>query len=225
MGEYSVRAAFEAGLKVGPICSLGLFTEDDEYLSFHRIDSRFEYIAEGLKWQWIDIISEDFLSSELCYFMEGDGGSVFFFPDSHNSEIAKTRFLYALTGPTYSPRISDRGTLSYHGPEYIKISVIEKQLESIGFIVWEGHNPLDRLRSSEKKGKYGTFRNFYPNVKVHLVAGDKYLRCEHNMKKGIKYLKLLHKSYVARLGRVFDRVPNVLLDIICYYVLGDLVVL
>ncbi|AYV82951.1 MAG: hypothetical protein Hyperionvirus3_97 [Hyperionvirus sp.] len=45
------------------------------------------------------------------------------------------------------------------------------------------------------------------------------------MKKGIKYLKLLHKSSVGRLGGVFDSVPNVLLDIICYYVLGKLVVL
>ncbi|AYV83790.1 MAG: hypothetical protein Hyperionvirus11_63 [Hyperionvirus sp.] len=208
MVEYTIAEAFAAGLEVEPICNLGHFTEDDQNLSFHRIHSHFEYISQSLKWQWANIISDDFLCNELCNFVEGDTG-VFFFRDSNNYEIAKTRFVYALRSSIYSPQILKMGILSFHGPQHMEKSVIEKQLKSYGFVLWEAYDEGDLLEN--KKAKYGSLRHFYPELEVYLAECDKYLCCEYNTKKGIKYLKLLRGSYIERLTGVFDALPNVLL--------------
>ncbi|AYV82871.1 MAG: hypothetical protein Hyperionvirus3_17 [Hyperionvirus sp.] len=218
MIRSSIDFAFDLGLQVESICELGSITETDPSLSFDRIPTHFEYIAQSLKWQATNIISEEFLSNEVCYFLVTDAG-IYFFLGSHNSEKPDTRFAYVMSSRFYSGIFNHQVCLS--GPQDIEISIIKKQLKSYGFILWPAFDNRHRFGSAELK--YGTFRNFYPEIKINLIECDSRLRCEHNTKKGIKYLKLLHRSYVERLSKVIDVVPDVLLDIISYYVLGEFI--
>ncbi|AYV84807.1 MAG: hypothetical protein Hyperionvirus40_11 [Hyperionvirus sp.] len=210
----SIKSAISAGLEVEAISDLGSFTETDPCLSFHLIPRYFEYIAEGLKWQSTNIISEDFLSKQLCSFLEC-GGTIYFCSDSNNSGTPKWRYTYKLE--LYFKE--QRGVMSLSGPN-IKESDMQLQFKSQGFILWPAFNEEECLFKFEFK--YGTFRQFYPNYSVRLLQGHELLRCEYNTKKGIKYLKLLGKSYVDRLSEAFDALPEVLLAIISCYVLGEL---
>ncbi|AYV84073.1 MAG: hypothetical protein Hyperionvirus16_48 [Hyperionvirus sp.] len=221
MAVKSIADAFSLGLKVESIATLRSFTESDPHLSFHQIDIHFEYIAESLKWQATNILSEDFLSKELCCFLDRQGSTTIYFSrDSNNS--GTPRFWYALCDLKNPSGIFEQAELFLSGPQNILETTLKEQLESYGFILWKADKKQQLLETYNLK--YGTFRNFYPNVNLSLLINEELLRCEHNTRKAIKYLKLLHKSYLERLSKVFDALPNVLLDIIVYYVLGEFLI-
>ncbi|AYV81176.1 MAG: hypothetical protein Harvfovirus19_21 [Harvfovirus sp.] len=215
MCEFSIIDAISIGLTVQPVSTLGSFTETDPHLSFHQIPSYYEHIVLSLKWQSTNVISEDFLSNELCYFVESQSFS-YFCLNSNNLEIPTGKFSY------YLAEIVGDNFIVLSGPERLIQDNITEQFKSRGFILWES---FDRQKNFENKPlKYGTFRNFYPNLRVKLIDNDHLLRCEYNTKKAVKYLKLLRKSYQDRLAKVFETVPNVLLDIISSYVFGEFLI-
>ncbi|AYV83765.1 MAG: hypothetical protein Hyperionvirus11_38 [Hyperionvirus sp.] len=109
--------------------------------------------------------------------------------------------------------------LSLRGPMGIKGDDMRNQFQTRGFILWPATNSAHIFEHNALK--YGTFRQFYSNCMVKLFAADNLLRCEYNTKKGLKYLKLLHNSYVGRLANTFNALPDVLLNIISSYVLGE----
>ncbi|AYV84785.1 MAG: hypothetical protein Hyperionvirus39_5 [Hyperionvirus sp.] len=214
---YSISDAISAGLNVKPLTQLESFTECDPLLSFHQIPLTYGYIAQTLKWQSTNIQSEDFLSNEPCYF-EDSIANIYFYIESNYTKSSNGRFTYALC-----ELFEERSTLNFmlvlRGPGRIEASDLIKQFETRGFILWPTYSPDDILKNNGSK--HGTFRKFYPNSNVTYFRDDGLLRCEYNTKKGISYLKLLHSSYVDRLAKTFDALPNVLLDIICSYVLGE----
>ncbi|AYV82627.1 MAG: hypothetical protein Hyperionvirus1_206 [Hyperionvirus sp.] len=219
MMGYSIKDAILAGSKVEPLRALRSFTETDLSLSFHQIPKYFGYIAESLKWQATNIISEDFLSNQLCCFAE-DGWRSHFCVDSNYSEKFKGTFSYNLISYyKHRPDFPDNRVVALLGPWVIEESDMRNQLETHGFILW----PADNYEHSfiQEDLKYGTFRKLYPNYTVDALEDDAPLRCEYNTSKGIKYLKLLHNSYVERLEKTFDELPTVLLDMIASYVLGE----
>ncbi|AYV84805.1 MAG: hypothetical protein Hyperionvirus40_9 [Hyperionvirus sp.] len=211
----TIKSAISAGLEVEAISDLGSFTETDPCLSFHLIPRYFEYIAEGLKWQSTNIISEDFLSKQLCCFVSVRG-TIYFCSDSNYSERRPGRFFYVLS---LAFRNED-ALMALYGPDYIEKSDLQLQFKSHGFILWPAYDEEKKFQHAMTT--YGTFRQFYPNYSVRLLRDDQPLHCEYNRKKGIKYLKLLQKSYVDRLTKAFDALPKVLVDIISCYVLGEL---
>ncbi|AYV84057.1 MAG: hypothetical protein Hyperionvirus16_32 [Hyperionvirus sp.] len=211
MTKYSIADAISAGLNVEPIGLLRSFTETDPQLSFHQIPIYFEHIKQSLKWQSTNIISENFLSNELCYFIEDARPRIIFCVDPNNSSTPQGRFIYI---------VSSINEIGLAGPEYIRESEMKKQFETDGFLLWEAYSY--EIMFKNYKLKYGTFRKFYPNHNLKLFRDDDLLCCEYNTSKGIKYLKLLHNSYVGRLSKTFDALPIVLLNIISSYVLGEL---
>ncbi|AYV81174.1 MAG: hypothetical protein Harvfovirus19_19 [Harvfovirus sp.] len=215
MTELSINSAISAGLTVESVDSLPNFTENDPPFSFHKIPGYYNYIIQSLKWQATNVLSEDFLSNELCYFIERNS-RVYFCVDSNNLEVPKAKFAY------YLATQSKDYVIVLAGPSKIKESHLQKQLKSRGFILWKAENLQNFLKNLEFK--YGTFRNFFPNSHVTLLKNDELLGCKHNAMKVIKYLKLLQKSYVGRLAKVFDALPDVLLDIISSYVLGEFLI-
>ncbi|AYV83142.1 MAG: hypothetical protein Hyperionvirus4_107 [Hyperionvirus sp.] len=213
--EFSIEDAFYAGLKVECLGALPIFTETDSDLSFHMVPRYFESIAQTLRWQATNITSEDFLCNQLCFFVEL-GDSIVFCLDASYSGIPMGTFPYCVTASL----CDTQKTIMLLGPSSIAETVMEQEFISHGFLMWESECHMEIFGGSFKK-KYGTFRQFYPQISVRLHRLDGPLRCEHNTKKGMKYLKLLHASYVDRLSKVFDELPRVLIDMISSYVLGE----
>ncbi|AYV80568.1 MAG: hypothetical protein Harvfovirus3_13 [Harvfovirus sp.] len=208
--EQSIASAISRGLKIGPIPDLRWFTESDPNLSFHEIPRYFDEIALTLRWQSTNIISEDFLSNRLCYFVLDRN---YFCTDTG-------RFSYSMNRLEYNGLEIKSCVFSLPGPWMIETSDLNEQLKCRGFILWKTDSKMDYFLNGNVVR--GTFRNFFPKTTVKMLEGDELLQCEYNTKKGVHYLKLLHKSYVKRLWSVFDLIPIVLLDIIGSYVLGEL---
>ncbi|AYV84048.1 MAG: hypothetical protein Hyperionvirus16_23 [Hyperionvirus sp.] len=177
------------------------------------------YIAERSEtlvecaWQATNIISENFLSNESCYFLEDTEPRIFYCLDPNNSSTAQGKFTYVVTS---------YGIMGLAGPLYINETEMKKQYEMQGFLLWPAYDYSEAFKN--KILKYGPFRKFYPNHYLRLYKHDNLLRCEYNTKKGIKYLKLLHNSYVGRFAKAIDDLPIVLLDIISSYVLGEFII-
>ncbi|AYV81175.1 MAG: hypothetical protein Harvfovirus19_20 [Harvfovirus sp.] len=214
MKEFSIDEAILDGLMVGAVSTLGSFTETDPHLSFHQIPSYSEDIALSLKWQSINIISEDFLSNELCYFVQTTHRMYFCL------DLNKAKFSYYIVRGENSPP-DENHEIVLAGPRRMTCDIYD-QFRSRGFILWESHN--HDLFFQKTRVKHGTFRKFFPNSIVTLFPNDELLCCEYNTQKGIHYLKLLRYSYLDRLAKVFDALPDVLLDIISSYALGEFLI-
>ncbi|AYV80583.1 MAG: hypothetical protein Harvfovirus3_28 [Harvfovirus sp.] len=210
MGELRIDGAILAGLKVNGIDKLG-----DVNMAFEQIPEHFRFIAETLRWQTTDVASEEFLNNQLCYFVDRRDHA-YFCLESNYSETNKGKFAYYLEKSFFG---TSPGYIFLTGSLYMDKSEIENQLESRGFILWMGNNVSDTFEKNYVM--YGTFRHFYPDLKVVLSGDDAQLQCKFNRKKGVKYLKLLLASYVERLFGVFDVLPSVLLDIVAVYVMGE----